>query len=141
MSFDLAIWAGDQPANNQAARSTFDLLMENWEEPVPPDPRVVKCMKEITGFYPDDWRGMILGSVWTSPPLTPHGSILYMNLRWGVSNNVMDVVASTAHKHGLICFDPQTSCVVEPGQFRALHESHSSGYAAFLRFARWFGWR
>jgi hypothetical protein len=137
MSFDLAIWVGDQPASDQEARKTFDRLMAEGEREISegirpePDPRLAKCVREITGSYSDGLVGLIFGSVWTSTPVTPHGSIVYMNLRWGVKTKVLDFIAKTAAKHGLVCYDPQTSRVVDPANLAALHESIARSQAAF----------
>jgi hypothetical protein len=142
MSFDLAIWVGEKPGSDQEAHETFDRLMRTFDgTDVPPDPRLLKCKKEITGHYPDDWRAHLIGCVWTSIPLTPHGSILIMNLTWGVSDAVLDHIARTAEKHGLVCYDLQKSIVVDATSLGGLHESHSAGYKAFLRVARLLGWR
>jgi hypothetical protein len=142
MSFDLVIWVGDRPASDQEAHRTFDRLMAEVEREISegiapkPDPRLARCVREITGSYSDGLLGLIFGSVWTSMPVTPHGSIVYMNLAWGVKTKVLDFIARTAAKHGLVCYDPQTSRVVDPANLAALHESIAHSQAAFDDVAR-----
>jgi len=137
MSFDLVIWVGDRPVSDQEARKTFDRLTAEVEREISegielkPDPRLVKCVREITGSYSDGLLGLIFGCVWTSTPLTPHGSIVYLNLAWGVKTKVLDFIARTAAKHGLVCYDPQTSRVVDAADLTALHESIAHSQAAF----------
>ena len=141
MSFDLAIWVGEKPADNTEALRTFQRLTSSVEGTEPPDPLLRACKREITGRYPDDLRGLLPGSIWASGPLDAHGPLLYVNLRWDVSYEALDFIARTAAKHGLVCFDPQGSQVVEQGDLGALRESHATGYNVFMRFARWLGWR
>jgi hypothetical protein len=137
LSFDLAIWVGDRPASDQEARRTFDRLMAEGERETSegirpkPDPRLARCVREITGSYSDGLLGLIFGSIWADMPVTPHGSIVYMNLAWGVKTKVLDFIARTAAKHGLVCYDPQTSRVVDPANLAALHESKARSQAAF----------
>jgi len=141
MSFDLAIWVGDTPTNDHEARRTLRALMDRSKETDPVDPRLRESILEITQRYPDDLREMRSGSIWATCPLTPQGSMLYMNLTWGVSDDVLDFIAGTAAKHGLVCYDPQASAVVDPAHPRALHESRAAGHGAFMRFLRMLGWR
>jgi hypothetical protein len=141
VSFDLAIWVGEKPADNTEALRTFQRLTSSVEGTEPPDPLLRACKREITGRYPDDLRGLLPGSIWASAPLDVHGPQLYMNLRWDVSDEALDFISRTAAKHGLVRFDPQKSRVVEPGNLDALRESHETGYNAFMRFARWLGRR
>lgn len=42
-----------------------------------------------------------------------------MNLRWDVSDEALAFIARAAAKQGLVCFDPQKSEVVEPGNLDA----------------------
>jgi hypothetical protein len=146
MSFDLAIWVGEEPASDADARRTFDGLFQrhlnvnSGDPPEPPDPRLAACVREITGRYSDGLLdtvfGPVFGSVWTSTPLEPCGPIVCMNLVWGVSQNVLYFIALTAAKHGLVCYDPQASALVHPANLEALRESHGRGYEAFQRVVR-----
>ena len=136
MSFDQAIWVGEKPANSLEARQTFDRLMSEFDETEPADPRLETCKREITARYSDGLLSMVTGSVWATAPLAPRGRLLYMNLSWGTSDKVLGFIARTAAKHGLVCFDPQTSTVVEAGDPVPLYKSHATGYAGFMRFVR-----
>jgi hypothetical protein len=124
MSFDLAIWAGDPPSSDAEACRTLDDLLARYDtdadEAEPPDPRVLACKREITSSYSDGWLGALFGSVWASAPLEVHGRLLYMNLTWSTRTDVILFIARTAAKHGLVCFDPQASSVVDVTRLEAL---------------------
>ena len=142
MSFDLAIWVGEQPSDDNEALATFRRLMAQAERDFDAgvtratDPTLRKCVREITGRYSDGILGRLPGSIWTSPPITPQGSIVYMNLRWGLSPAVIEFIARTAAKHELVCFDPQASRVVDAAELASLRESHAASESAFARVVR-----
>lgn len=134
MSFDVVIWAGEPPADDASALAEFNRLVAQMDRDVDQDvtpstdPRVLKCLKELTSNYSDGLLGLlaarVFGPVWAMVPLTPHGSILYLHLSWGVRPKVLEFIARTAAKHGLVCFDPQESKLVDPRNPRALAESY-----------------
>ena len=35
MSYDLAVWEGEQPASDSDAADTYEMLMDEYQEPVP----------------------------------------------------------------------------------------------------------
>jgi hypothetical protein len=74
--------------------------------------------------------------VWASAPLEVHGRLLYMNLTWSTRTDVILFIARTAAKHGLVCFDPQASSVVDVARLEALSASHGRSRDAFARLVR-----
>ncbi|MFE2537527.1 hypothetical protein [Streptomyces sp. NPDC059371] len=58
MSYDLAVWDGDRPLDEDQAGSTYDELYERYLESddvvVPPAPRIVACVEALVARYPDD---------------------------------------------------------------------------------------
>ncbi|MFD5065302.1 hypothetical protein [Streptomyces sp. NPDC058394] len=110
MSYDLAVWDGDRPLNDDQAGSTYDELygryLESDEVVVPPAPRIAAYVEALVARYPDDIDRIV---VWASPPVMEEasGPIVYLLMRCGKAEEVSEYAASLAREHGLICFDPQ----------------------------------
>ncbi|GGJ42313.1 hypothetical protein [Streptomyces brasiliensis] len=114
MSYDLAVWEGDRPLDNDQACSTYDELYERYLESddivVPPAPRIVAYVEALVARYPDDIDRSV---VWASPPVIEEasGPIVYLLLSYGKAEEVSEYAAALAREHGLICFDPQGECL------------------------------
>jgi hypothetical protein len=113
VSYDLAVWDGDRPLDDDQAGSTYDELYERYLEPddvvVPPAPRIVAYVEALLARYPDDDRNV----VWVSPPVIEEasGPMVYLLMSYGKAEEVSEYAAALAREHGLICFDPQEECV------------------------------
>ncbi|WP_328491648.1 hypothetical protein OHS59_02080 [Streptomyces sp. NBC_00414] len=114
MSYDLAVWDGDRPADNDQAGSVYDELYERYLESedvvVPPAPRVVAYVDALVARYPDDPDSSV---VWASPPVMEEasGPIVYLPMSYGHAEEVSEYAAALAREHGLVCFDPQGECL------------------------------
>ncbi|WP_327370502.1 hypothetical protein [Streptomyces sp. NBC_01217] len=114
MSYDLVVWDGDRPQNDDQAGSTYDELYERYLESdevvVPPAPRIAAYVEALVARYPDDIDRSV---VWASPPVIGEasGPIMYLLMRHGKAEEVSEYAASLAREHGLICFDPQGECL------------------------------
>ncbi|MGW1638444.1 hypothetical protein [Streptomyces lavendulae] len=113
MSYDLAVWDGDRPLDDDRAGSTYDELYERYLESddvvVPPVPRIVAYVEALVARYPDDDRGV----VWASPPVIGEasGPMVYLLMSYDKAEEVSEYAAALAHEHGLVCFDPQGECL------------------------------
>ncbi|GGV26104.1 hypothetical protein GCM10010277_07460 [Streptomyces longisporoflavus] len=115
MSYDLAVWDGDRPRDDDQAGSTYDELYARYLGPedaaVPPTPRIGAYVEALTGRYPDnDDFG---GSAWVSTPVVDEasGPIVYLLMTYGRAEEVSAYAAALAHEHGLVCYDPQGECL------------------------------
>ncbi|WP_405784158.1 hypothetical protein OG512_37250 [Streptomyces sp. NBC_01378] len=110
MSYDLAVWDGDRPLDDDQAGSTYDELYERYLESddvvVPPVPRIVAFVEALTARYPDDVDRSV---VWASTPVIDEasGPIVYLLMSYGKAEEVSEYAAALACAHELICFDPQ----------------------------------
>jgi hypothetical protein len=109
MSYDLAVWEGDQPADNDEAYATYRALYERYIAGVAaaekPTPAISGYIKALLAGYPEDEDG----SPWASGPLGREaaGPLTYFGLTWSRCAEMSDRAASLAAAHGLVCYDPQ----------------------------------
>jgi hypothetical protein len=124
MSYDLAVWEGERPADDQAAFAQYKECVERYLEggvavPVPPTDRIRGYVEALLAVYPDLTDDEDDGSPWSTGPLLSeaNGSFIYFPMTWSRCAEVSEVSARIALAHGLVCFDPQLERlrpVVEP---------------------------
>ena len=114
MSYDLAVWEGEPPADDQAALAQFKEYAERYLEgevvvPVPPTDRIRGYVEALLAVYPDLTDDDDDGSPWSTGPLLSEaiGSFIYFPMTWSRYREVSEVSARIARVHGLVCFDPQ----------------------------------
>lgn len=116
MTYDLAVWEGDHPPDNQLAGSTYDELYERYLESddvvVPPAPSIIAYVEALLKRYPDDYNTG-RGVVWASPPVINEasGPFVYLLMSYDDAEEVSEYAAVLAREHGLVCFDPQGECL------------------------------
>ena len=109
MSYDVAVWEGENPADNDDAGSTFDDLygryLETEDVAQPPSPRIQAYVEALVDRYPDDADD----SPWASPPVIDEasGPIVYLLMSFSRAEEVSEYAAQLARIHGLVCFDLQ----------------------------------
>ncbi|MFF7577148.1 hypothetical protein ACFZBE_19505 [Streptomyces sp. NPDC008061] len=114
VSYDLAVWNGDCPIDEDQAGSTYDELYERYLESdevvVPPVTRIAAYVEALIARYPDDIDRNV---VWASPPVINEasGPIVYLLMSYGKAEEVSEYAAALAREHGLVCFDPQGECL------------------------------
>jgi hypothetical protein len=113
MSYDLAVWEGERPADDAAALDQFIVLTSRYlenHEAAPPTPAIqafVAAMLErwvdLSSELPGD------DSPFAAGPLIGEasGPIIYFALRYSAADDVSAAAARIAASHDLICFDPQ----------------------------------
>ncbi|MBD9704051.1 hypothetical protein IHE56_18595 [Streptomyces sp. ID01-12c] len=110
MSYDLAVWAGPRPLDDDRAGAVYDELYERYldadDDLVPPAPPVVAYVEALLERYPDDNDG---DNVWASPPVIDEaaGPFVYLLMSYSRAEEVSEYAASLARAHGLVCYDPQ----------------------------------
>lgn len=102
MSYDLAIWEGKPPADDD---EFFD--QDGGSEPglLPLTPRIAAYVEALLRRYPDDVEDV----PWVSPPVIDEasGPTVYLLMPYIRSEEVCTFAAELAHEHGLVCYDPQ----------------------------------
>jgi hypothetical protein len=113
MSYDLAVWQGDPPADDDAAITEFEALYERYIGPpdtVAPTPRIAAYVTALLERYPDiNTEAGYHDSPWASAPLMSEasGPLIYFPMVASRGDEVSVWAARLAEEHGLVCFDPQ----------------------------------
>jgi hypothetical protein len=111
MSYDLAVWEGDQPADDATADEVYKQLYGAYAEgeDQPPALRIrayVRALLERWVDMPDDEDDV---SPWSAGPLMNEasGPFIYFAMRYSMCEEVSAGAARMAAEHGLVCYDPQ----------------------------------
>jgi hypothetical protein len=113
MSYDVAVWDGERPADDEQALRTYEALWERYGDAAePPSPRILDYIAALTARYPDLTEHSsddVDASPWADGPLTldVKGPFFYFALVYSKVDEALPFIAETARRHGLVCFDPQ----------------------------------
>ena len=112
MSYDLAVWDGERPANDKAAAAEFQRLYHRYIEPAEqfePTPRIAAYVQALLDRYPDIDTDAGDDSPWSTAPLLSEacGPLVYFPMVWSRCDEVSAWAAQLAAEHGLNCYDPQ----------------------------------
>jgi hypothetical protein len=111
MSYDLAVWEGDPPADDDAAIAEFEILYERYigGAKVTPTDRIIAYVTALLDRYPDiNTAAGYQDSPWASAPLLSEasGPLIYFPMVSSRGDEVAPWAARLAGEHGLVCFDP-----------------------------------
>src|ERR1700753_3578905 len=120
MSYDLAIWVGEPPADDAAATREYDARADAAEaNPRPTDDRYSGFVEALLERFPEDSDD----GVWAVEPVLEDEAGDFLCLTMTVSDHLDDVVdhaAALAGGYGLVVYDPQRECLVgDPSDDRA----------------------
>jgi hypothetical protein len=113
VSYDMAVWEGKPPADDAAAKATFETLYEQYaqrEYPTPPTSTIAKFVAILVERWPDTGEALDDDSPWAAAPLIREasGPFMYFAMSWSRGpNDVAPFAAATAAQLGLVCFNPQ----------------------------------
>lgn len=114
MSWDIAVWEGEQPESDAAAAARFDALYA-WSVDAddPPTPALVAYVDALLARYPDLTdvdADAVDESPWADGPLIDNaiGPLLYFALVSSKLDAALPFIVETARERELVCFDPQT---------------------------------
>ncbi|MEU3862899.1 hypothetical protein AB0F03_37405 [Streptomyces sp. NPDC028722] len=113
MSYDLAVWEGERPADDASAARCFTGLYDRYidtEGPaVPPVERVAAFVAALLERWPDLTEDDDDTSPWSTSPLIGEacGPLIYFPMRWSMAEESSAYAAGIASSMGLNCFDPQ----------------------------------
>lgn len=109
VSYDLAVWDGEKPRDDDEAGRVFDEFYERHlgseDVTTEPSPRIEAYVEALVQRYPDD----LPRSVWASPPVIDEasGPIVYLLMTYSRAEEVSEYAAALAREHGLVFYDPQ----------------------------------
>ncbi|GAA4995268.1 hypothetical protein GCM10023205_80410 [Yinghuangia aomiensis] len=110
MSYDLAVWEGERPADDKAAGETFAHLYATYvdtDDVQTPTPVIAKYVALLLDRWPDLTDDE--DSPWSTGPLIgeARGPLIYFPMAWSRAQEASIFAADVANSLGLVCFDPQ----------------------------------
>ncbi|MEU3628960.1 hypothetical protein BS329_41510 [Amycolatopsis coloradensis] len=119
MSFTLAVWEGPRPADDAAAKATFDTLVAEFMggRKTPPTMLVRRYVGELITRWPDLDPGADDDEddiPWTDSLLINNasGPLFRFGMVFSRYREAADFAAERARVLGLVCFDPQDERLV-----------------------------
>ncbi|MFD5717173.1 hypothetical protein [Streptomyces sp. NPDC127036] len=111
MSYDLAVWEGERPADDKAAGRVFDGLYDRYldGEPEPPSERIKAYVAALLERWCDITEDDEETSPWSIGPLIDSASnpLIYFGMSWSMAEEASAYAATLAASMGLVCFDVQ----------------------------------
>lgn len=113
MSYELAVWEGERPEDDDAAGQQWMSLAEHYletEDANPPTERIREYVGALLRRWPDITIDETGESPWSVGPLLGEadGPVICVSMQWDRAEEVSAFVAKTAASMGLVCFDLQT---------------------------------
>jgi hypothetical protein len=123
MSYDLAFWAGDAPADDDEATQEYErrsgvlenLLSEDGAADFePPVPAMRAFLTELLERFPPLDESSDDDNVWATGPEPGDisGDFAYLTMTYPGSERAYETVTAMARRHGLVCYDPQEGGLV-----------------------------
>jgi hypothetical protein len=114
MSYDLAVWEGQRPADDEAGTKFYlkQIIpqLEGYDprDPTPPTPRIRAYVEALLKRWPDI-QADDDGSPWSTSPLIGEavGWFIYFPMVFSMAEEASAFAADLAQQHGLVCYDPQ----------------------------------
>jgi hypothetical protein len=114
MSYDLAVWEGDRPSDDETAGEQYESLMDRMEsgELGEPTPRIRAYVEALVARWPD--IDEVEASPWADSPLmgNARGPLVYFGMVFSRAGEASTFAADLARSHGLVCYDPQMEGLV-----------------------------
>ena len=112
MTYDLAVWEGERPADDAAAGELFSSLYEQYidtDVDFPATASIAKYVALLLERWPDLTEDEDDISPWSTGPLIGEatGPLIYFPMRWSMAEEASAYAAEIAASLGLVCFDPQ----------------------------------
>ncbi|MET8281522.1 hypothetical protein [Micromonospora sp. NPDC005174] len=112
MTYDLAVWEGEQPADDVEGRRIFSQFYDDYidaDHDRPPTPRIRAYVDALLDRWIDMTEDEEDVSPWSDGPMINNasGPIIYFGMRYSMCEGVSAEAARMAADRGLICFDVQ----------------------------------
>ncbi|MGW5216225.1 hypothetical protein ACWEQO_34780 [Streptomyces sp. NPDC004051] len=112
MSYDLAVWEGEGPADDKTAGQAFSALYHRYidgEVEEPPSERIAAYVAALLARWCDLTEDEEDTSPWSTGPLIGEasGPLIYFPMRWSMAEEASAYAAAVAESMGLVCFDVQ----------------------------------
>jgi hypothetical protein len=112
MSYDLAVWEGERPADDKIARRVFSDLYDRYlddEVEEPPSAGITAYVHALLERWCDITEDEEDTSPWSVGPLIDcaSGPLIYFAMRWSMAEEASAYAVAVAESMGLVCFDVQ----------------------------------
>ncbi|MET9720678.1 hypothetical protein ABZZ46_35505 [Streptomyces rochei] len=112
MSYDLAVWEGERPADDETAGRVFhDLCARYIDSDVkePPSEHIAAYVAALLERWCDLTEDEEDTSPWSTGPLIGEasGPLIYFPMRWSMAEEASAYAAAVSESMGLVCFDVQ----------------------------------
>ncbi|MBB1242938.1 hypothetical protein GL263_05060 [Streptomyces durbertensis] len=112
MSYDLAVWEGERPADDKAAGLVFQDLYDrlvDTDADQPPTERIAAYVAALLDRWCDLDQDEDDTSPWSTSPLINEasGPLVYFPMRFSMADEASAYAADLARSTGLVCYDPQ----------------------------------
>lgn len=111
MTYVLAVWDGEMPADNERAAKDYERLIEQTEDrEIPPAPKIRRYAEALLGQWPDITEEGGEDSPWSDGPLMNDatGPLLVFGLGTSFGEEPFAYCRDLAREHGLVFFDPES---------------------------------
>ena len=110
MSYDLAVWEGERPADDKTAARVLNDLYDRYIDGAveePPSERIAAYVAALLERWCDLTEDEEDTSPWSTGPLIGEasGPLIYFPLRWSMAEEASSYAAAVAESMGLVCFD------------------------------------
>ena len=108
----MTVWEGEPPADDAAARATFETLYDQYVEreyPTPPTSKISEFVAILAERWPDTGEALDDESPWAVAPLIREasGPFMYFAMNYSRADEAAAFAAAAAAQVGLVCFNPQ----------------------------------
>ncbi|MDT0390830.1 hypothetical protein [Streptomyces dubilierae] len=112
MTYDLAVWEGERPADDKTAGHVFSELYARYidgDVEEPPSERIAAYVAALLERWCDLAEDEEDTSPWSTGPLIDEagGPLIYFCMRWSMAEEASAHAAAVAESMGLVCFDVQ----------------------------------
>ncbi|MBO0657240.1 hypothetical protein J1792_32365 [Streptomyces triculaminicus] len=112
MSYDIAVWEGEHPADDATAGRNFRDLYEHYiglGTKHPPTARIAGYVAALLSRWPDLTEDEDDASPWSTEPLISEarGPLIYFPVRYSMADEASAYAAHVASSMRLVCYDPQ----------------------------------
>jgi hypothetical protein len=112
MSYDLAVWEGERPADDKTAAQVFSDLYDRYidsEVKKPASERIAAYVAALLERWCDLTEDEEDTSPWSTSPLIGEasGPLIYFPMRFSMAEEASAYAAAVAESMGLVCFDVQ----------------------------------
>ncbi|MFE7674094.1 hypothetical protein ACFU5N_17960 [Streptomyces albidoflavus] len=112
MTYDLAVWEGEKPADDKTAGQVFSDLYDRYidsEAEESPSERIAAYVAVLLERWCDLTEDDEDTSPWSAGPLIDcaDGPLIYFPMRWSMAEEASAYAVAVAESMGLVCFDVQ----------------------------------